>query len=196
MKRRTFDWILSTSGMMLTIVLLAVGALLLWGYSFTNGSVHQQLAAQKIYFPPKGSEAITSLPASDRPYIVRYAGEQLVNGAQAKAYADHFIAVHLNEIGGGQTYAQLSAKALANPDNTKLADQVATMFRGETLRGLLLNAYAFWQLGQIALYSAIVSFGLGLVMLVLSLLGFVHLRRTAPEEEFVPGAHTTRAATA
>jgi hypothetical protein len=78
------------------------------------------------------------------------AGQQLTTGAQAEVYADHFIANHLKAIGGGKTYAQLSAEAIAQPNNAKLAAQVATVFKGETLRGLLLNAYAFGTMGMIA----------------------------------------------
>jgi hypothetical protein len=84
-----------------------------------------------------------------------YAGQQLTTGVQAETYADHFIAVHLNEIAGGQTYAQVSAAAQAAPTNTKLAGQVATLFKGSTLRGLLLNSYGWSQIGQYALYAAI-----------------------------------------
>ena len=182
MRRRTLDVIASAGGMVLTIVLLVAGALAMWGYTFTNGNVHDQLAAQKIYVPPKGSEALASPEIG--PYLNKYAGQQLTTGAQAEAYANHFIAVHLKEIGGGQTYAELSAKSLANPDDQKLAGQVATMFKGETLRGMLLNAYAFWKVGQIALIAAITSFVLAGVMLALSVLGLVHLRRVSPEEEF------------
>jgi hypothetical protein len=99
--------------------------------------------------------------------------------------------VHLKEIGGGQTYSELSAKSLANPKDEALAGQVATMFKGETLRGLLLNAYAFWKVGQIALVASIVSFALGGLMAILSLLGFVHGRRVRPDEEFLaPVAHS------
>ena len=82
----------------------------------------------------------------------------MTTGAQAEVYADHFIANHLKVIGGGQTYAQLSGKALAQPKNAALAGQVDAMFKGTTLRGMLLNAYAFWKMGQIALWAAIVSF--------------------------------------
>ena len=79
---------------------------------------------------------------------------------------------------GGKTYAQLSEESRANPDDAKLAGTVATVFKGETLRGLLLNAYAFWTMGQIALYAAIASFiGAG-ALLVLSILGLAHARRT------------------
>jgi hypothetical protein len=145
--------------------------------------VHDQLAAQKIFFPPAGSQALA--PPEVGRYLNQYAGQQLVNGAQAKAYADHFIAVHLKEAAGGQTYAQVSSQALQNPNDAKLAGQVQTLFRGETLRGLLLNAYAFWKIGQIALIAAVASFALAAVMLVLTFLGFWHLRRVSPTEELL-----------
>src|SRR5262249_32262833 len=89
-------------------------------------------------------------------------------------------------IGGGKTYSQLSAAAMAQPHNTKLADQVATIFKGTTLRGMLLNAYGWWQMGQIMLISAFVAFGSAVLFLILSGLGFWHLRRPAPESEIFP----------
>jgi hypothetical protein len=185
MRRRTFDWLMSTGGIVVTVFLIVGGVLLFAGYKFADNNVHNQLAAQKIFFPPSGSEAITSLPVTDRPFIAKYAGEQLVSGAQAQAYADHFIAVHLKGIGGGQTYAQLSGKALTQPDNAELQGQVATMFKGETLRGLLLNAFAFWKLGQIAKLGMFVVFILAGVMGLLTILGFWHLRKVTPEQEIV-----------
>jgi hypothetical protein len=194
MRRRTFDWLMSTGGIVVTLVLIAAGVLLFAGYKFADNNVHEQLAAQKIFFPPAGNEAITSLPVVDRPSIARYAGQQLVNGAQAEAYADHFIAVHLREIGGGKTYAELSGKALTEPNNASLQAQVQTVFRGETLRGLLLNAYAFWKLGQIAMLAMWVAFILAGAMAVLTILGFWHLRRVAPEAELeAPALHLERA---
>jgi hypothetical protein len=186
MRRRTFDLLLSSTGMVLTIVLLAAGGLLYWGYSFANSNVHDQLAAQRIYFPPKGSQALA--PPQIGRYLNQYAGQQLVNGAQAQAYANHFIAVHLKEAAGGKTYAQVSSLAQQNPDDARLAGQAQTLFRGESLRGLLLNAYAFWKIGQIALVASIVSFALAGVMLVLTILGFWHLRRVAPTEELMAPA--------
>ena len=121
-----------------------------------------------------------------------YGGQQLTTGAQAEVYADHFIANHLKAIGGGKTYAQLSAEAIAQPKNTVLAAQVATVFKGETLRGLLLNAYAFGTMGMIAGIAAIAAFIAGAVMLVLSGLGLMHARRTSPATEILSGhpAHT------
>ena len=76
---------------------------------------------------------LTSAPAV-RPYLSQYAGQQLVTGAQAEAYANHFIAVHINELAGGKTYSRLSAESLANPNDTELAGQVQTVFRGGPLR--------------------------------------------------------------
>jgi hypothetical protein len=180
MRRKTFDALATTVGLVLAVILLAAGGLMLWGHSFVDSQVHSQLAAQKIVFPPDNSPAIK---APEFAAMHQFAGQLMTNGAQAEVYADHFIANHLREIGGGQTYAQLSAKALADPKNTALADQVQTMFRGETLRGLLLNAYAFWKMGELALWGAIVSFiGAGL-LLILSVFGFIHLRRVSPAEE-------------
>lgn len=76
------------------------------------------------------------------PYLNRYAGQQLTNGAHAKAYADHFIAVRLREVAGGLTYSQVSTKAQEQPNNEKLAGEVETLVEGTTLRGMLLNACA------------------------------------------------------
>jgi hypothetical protein len=183
MHRRTFDILLSSVGVMLTAVLLIAGALFFWGYSFANSNVHDQLAAQKIFFPPAGNEALAS-PAIG-PYLNKYAGQQLVNGAQAEAYADHFIAVHLKGIAGGKTYSEVSTLSRQNPDDEKLAGQVQTLFRGETLRGLLLNAYAFWKLGQLALIGSISAFAAAIVMGFLTILGFWHLRRIEPTAQIL-----------
>ena len=117
----------------------------------------------------------------------QYGGQQLTTGAQAEVYADHFIANHLKAIGGGKTYAQLSAEAIAKPTDTALAAQVATVFKGETLRGLLLNAYAFGTMGTIAGIAAIAAFIAAAVMLILSGLGLMHARRTTPGTEILPG---------
>jgi hypothetical protein len=183
MRRTTFDLITSLVGLLLTVILLVAGGLLLWGYNFVNSQVKQQLTEQQIVFPAAGSPAIKALPSDDAAAMTKYAGQLMSNGAQAKTYADHFIAVHLNEIGGGKTYSQLSAESQANPANAALKQQVETIFQGTTLRGLLLNAYAFWQIGQIALIAAIVAFAGAVIMLVLTVLGLWHRRRTPAEVE-------------
>ena len=184
MRRRTFDALLTTGGLVLAVVLLAAGGLLTWAHTFVNDQVTAQLTQQQIFFPPKG-EATASPEIG--PFIDQYAGQQLVNGEQARAFANHYIAVHLKESGGGLTYSELSAKSRENPKDAALAEQVQTAFRGETLRGLLLNAYAFSKMGQIALYSAIAAFIAAALMLLLSIVGFAHLRRASPEEELVIG---------
>ncbi len=162
----------------MTIVLLGVGGLTWWAYSFTSTTVHSELAAQKIYFPPLGSPALASPEIG--PYLNQYAGQQLLTGPEAKAYANHFIAVHLSEVAGGKTYAQVSTEAMANPTNAQLKQEQATLFQGETLRGLLLgDAYAFSTIGHIAEIVAVVLFAGGGVMLLLVLLGLAHLARSA-----------------
>jgi hypothetical protein len=183
MRRRTFDALATAAGLVIAAVLLVAGVLLGWGHSFVTSEVHTQLAAQKIFFPPNGSPAIK---APEFAAMHQYAGQQMTTGAQAEVYADHFIANHLKAIGGGKTYAQLSAESLAQPKNTALAGQVQTVFRGETLRGLLLNAYAFGKIATIMGFAAIGAFAGAALMLILSVLGFVHERRTAPAAEIFP----------
>jgi hypothetical protein len=136
-------------------ILAFVSGFAFWASSFATGQVHDNLAAQQIIFPAANSPAITSLPAADAAAMRVYAGQQMTTGAQAETYADHFIAVHLREIAGGQTYSQVSTAAQADPTNTKLAGQVQTLFRGETLRGLLLNSYGWSQIGQYAFSAAV-----------------------------------------
>ena len=182
MKRRTFDILMATAGLFLALTLFAAGGLLTWAHSFIGNEVHTQLAAQQIYFPSANSAAVA---APEFAAMRQYGGQQLTTGAQAEVYADHFIANHLKAIGGGKTYSQLSAQATAQPNNAKLAGEVATVFKGETLRGLLLNAYAFGTMGTIAGIAAIAAFVAGAVMLVLSGLGLVHARRTSPATDML-----------
>ena len=186
MRRKTFDALATMAGVVLAVVLAIGGGLLLWGHSVVSNDVHNQLAAQKIVFPTASSPEIKALPAPDATAMKAYSGQLMTTGAQAETYADHFIAVHLKEIGGGKTYSQLSAAAMAQPKNTALANQVQTIFKGTTLRGMLLNAYGWWQLGQIMLVSAFVAFGAAGLFLILSGLGFWHLRRATPESEILP----------
>ena len=184
MRRKALDTLLTTGGLVVAAILLVAGSLLSWGHSFVDNQVSTQLTQQKIFFPEQGPA--TADPKIG-PFIDKYAGQQLTTGEQAKAYADHYIAVHLEKSTGGKTYSELSTASRANPKDTALAEQVQTAFRGETLRGLLLNAYAYGKMAQIALYGAWAAFAGALVMLVLSGLGFMHLRRVRPEAEAFTG---------
>src|SRR5215813_11808841 len=184
-------------GFALSAVLLVAGGLLLWGSTYTHNMVHNQLAAQQIYFPPKAAfahpKAGGEITPSMIPSVSQYAGQQLVTGQQAQSYADNFIAVHITNMTGGQTYAQLSAKALANPDNTKLAGEVATVFKGETLRAILLNAFGWWKVSQITFIASIVAFGLAGLTLIASLFGLTLGRKDEITHEAIPadGPKTT-----
>lgn len=182
MRRKTFDMLLSGAGLLIAAVLVIAGGLLMWSHSFIDSQVHDQLAAQKIFFPAANSPAVAG--AQFAP-MRQYGGQQLTNGAQAKTYADFFIANHLAEIGGGKTYSEISAAAQADPTNVALQAQANTLFKGNTLRGLLLNAYAFWKMAQIAALAALVSFvGAGL-MLLLTMLGIWHSRKVSPDDEIL-----------
>jgi len=183
MRRRTFDALATVAGLIMAAVLVVAGVLLAWGHSFVTNEVHNQLAQQKITFPMKSDPEFKALPKAETAAMGRYAGQMMTTGAQAETYADHFIGYHLSLIGGGKTYSQLSAESRAQPTNTKLAGEVETVFRGTTLRSMLLEAYGFWKMGQIALIASWSAFIGAALMLILAIAGMLHLRRTAPEAE-------------
>jgi len=191
MKRRTFDRIVSFVGLGLSVFLLVAAVLLNWGASFANESVNTQLAQQKITMPDKDSAGFKALSEEAQTELAPFSNMPLTTGAQAQAYADFYIGSHLKGIAGGKVYSEVSgmalgaaAKSKADPTNAALAAETAnlmgqrtSLFMGETLRGLLLYSFAFWQIGQIAMYAAWAAAAGGLLMLILTLLGFAHLRR-------------------
>jgi hypothetical protein len=178
------------------VVLAVVGGFLIWGSTYLHNAVHNQLAAQQIYFPAKAAfahpKAGTEITPSMIPSVSQYAGQQLVTGQQAEAYADHFIAVHLQNMAPGQTYSTLSAKSLAQPANASLAALVQTVFRGDTLRAMLLNAFGWWKVSQIMYIASITAFVLAGLSLIGSAFGIVRRRRTGPVAEIAPKAAGTQ----
>jgi hypothetical protein len=161
--RRTVEVIL--------VLILGVGSgLLFFGSNFGLNMVHSQLTAQDISFPAKGT---TALNPAEFPGLQRYAGQKVDTGDKAKAYANQFIAVHLKAIANGQTYSQVSAASIADPTNATLTADVATLFKGETLRGLLLYAWGWSVVSTLALYAAVGALVGFLIMLAVTVGDFV-----------------------
>ncbi len=143
--------------------LLGIGVLSLWAHNFTTSMVKNELAAQKIYFPAKGS---TSLDPQTYPDLQKYAGQLVDTPEEAKAYANGYIGRHLQKVAGGKVYAEVSAAAQKDPNNQQLQQQKQSLFQGETLRGMLLgNGYAFGTIGKIAGIVAWASFAGTILML-------------------------------
>lgn len=183
--RSTLDKLISGAGFLLAAVLLVAALLLTWANVFIGNQVHDQLSMQGITMPDKASlETQAQHDALDK-----YAGQQLTTGPQAKAFADHYILVHMNAASGNRTYEDVSGEYIglsdadkASPDGQALGQLRQTLFMGNTLRGLLLYGYAFATMGTIALYAAITSYIGAAVFLVLSLLGLRHARKVTPVE--------------
>jgi hypothetical protein len=184
---------LATAGAAVAAALLIAGGLLLWGSAYVHNTVQGQLAAQQISFPPAAAfahaKAGTEITPSMIPSVSQYAGQQLLTGQQAEAYADHFIAVHIANMAGGKTYSQLSTESLAQPNNTQLASTVNTVFKGETLRSMLLNAYGWWKVSQITYIISLVAFGLGTVAGLGSI--FLLLTGRRNDSALAPAGHET-----
>ncbi len=186
--RSAFDKLISWTGLALAAVLLAAGGLLTWANAFIGDQVESQLSAQDITMPE--GEALASLDKADADALKEYAGSPLDTGAEAKAFADHYILAHMNAASDGQTYEEVSGQYIALSDEDKAsADGQAlgqlrqTLFMGNTLRGLLLYGYAFATIGTIAGIAAVVSFAAAVVLLVLVGIGFWHARRVGHPAE-------------
>ena len=177
MSRRSLDLVLSVTAIVVAVVLAIAGVLLIWGGSDANNTVTEQLSQQKISFPADAAQLPDNLQS--------YAGQEVTTGAQAKAYSD-LIAEHLTGVADGKTYSEVSAAWIASSEDPTQRDpalgaQRQTLFMGETLRGMLLNAYAFSVFGTIATIAAWVSFIAAALLLVLGFLGIAHSRRTPAE---------------
>jgi hypothetical protein len=186
--RSAFDKLISWTGLALAAVLIAAGGLLTWANSFIGDQVHDQLVMQDITMPT--GDAIAELPKADKNALEPYAGSVMDTGPEAKAFADHYILVHMNAASDGRTYEEVSGEFLqltpeekATPDGQALGQLRQTLFMGNTLRGLLLNAYAFATIGTIAGIAAIVSFGAAGALLLLFALGIWHARRAVRTEQ-------------
>jgi len=190
MKRKSFDRIVTAVGFGLAVFLLIAAGLLNWGANFASGAVSSQLKAQEITIP-----AVTGNPeeAADVTKFFTENGDKVLSDAkQAQMYADNFLGFHLSKM---PTYAAATAASRAanaamatDPTDEALKSEAAaklamvdTVFKGTVLRGTLLTAYAFGTLGTIAGISALVSLAGSLVMLLLSVLGLLHIRRV-PED--------------
>jgi len=180
--RSAFDKLISWTGLALAAVLIAAGGLLTWANTFIGDQVHDQLVMQDITMPE--GKALAGLPDADAKALEEYAGSALDTGPEAKAFADHYILVHMNGSSDGRTYEdvsgefiQLSDEEKASPDGQALGQLRQSLFMGNTLRGLLLYGYAFATIGTIAGIAAIGSFGAGALLLVLVALGLWHARK-------------------
>jgi hypothetical protein len=189
--RRRIDHLLIGMGVIAALVFALAGGLLAWGSDFAGDYVYDELSSQNVYFPDEAS-----LREEGRDDLVKYADEQVTTGAEAEAYAS-FIEGHMAGIADGKTYSEIDDRGAAEavtaaeeagaPQSEidelqatadELKAQRDSLFRGETLRGLLLSSFAWDTVGNVAGIAAIVAFvGAGLMALLVGA-GLVHLRRT------------------
>ena len=183
---KAIRWRIISLQAMLVVILAASSGFLFFQGNFVTGMVHDQLVAQKIFFP--GTDQVKAGgaldPAKFPAELTQYAGQQVDNGDKARVYAQDFIGEHLQGVAGGQTYSQVSSansavqKQLAATPTTDpnyatlqtqaatLAGQKTTLFMGEMLRGTLLNSWGWWTVGVYTAYAAV-----GLMIAALGVLG-------------------------
>jgi len=202
MKRRTLDIMFSIGGLVLAGLLLVIGVVLTSNANFAKNYVTDQLTQQNITF--KSADTLTD-EERQSACVVQYAGQRLTTGKQAECYANNFIGLHLKSTADGKTYADLGEPQSAlraevqqaqknNDPNlaslqqqlTQITTQRDTLFKGETLRGLLLTSYGFSEFGTKAAQGATVAYLASGLLALLSLLGFVHAFRTSTATAFAP----------
>ena len=183
MERKAWDRLVSTAALVLAVALLLVGGLAIYGGNFGQNNVRDRLEPENVTFAP-----YDAMSAEERQSVGAFAGQQVTTGPQAEAFA-RYIAGHLVFINDGKTYAETSAAARVEGLDPKVAADLSAkadvLFKGETLRSIMLNAYGWWTVATIALYAGYVLVGAGIVLLVLAILGFVHASKvgkvTIPE---------------
>jgi hypothetical protein len=175
MDRRAWDQILSATGAVLAVVLLVVGGLAVYGGSFGRDNVRDRLTPEKVFFAP-----LDAMSPEEQAAIGEFAGQQVTTGPQAEAFAT-YIGGHLQFINDGMTYAETSAAARAEgiaPDvAAELQGKADTLFKGETLRSIMLNAYGWWTVATIAMYAGLVLLAAGVLLAIFSVLGFRHAKK-------------------
>lgn len=200
MQRRTLDILFSVGGVLLAGLLLAIGIVLTTNANFASNYVRDQLGQQNITF--KAANTLTD-EEKKADCLVQYAGQKMTTGKQAECYANNFIGLHLKSIANGQTYADLGAPesklraqvaeaqktndpALADLQKqlTTLSAQRDTVFKGETLRGLLLTSYGFSEFGTKAAQGATVAYLAAGLLMLLSIAGLVHAFVTPKSKAF------------
>jgi hypothetical protein len=191
MTRRTLDIIFSIGAVVLAGLVLVLGVVLQNQANFAKDYVHNQLQAQRITFTPADALA----PQENAQCLKNNGGKQLTTGKQAECYANHYIAVHLKEVNDGKTYSQTSAEARAikdqaSPEAQELNGKVQTLFRGETLRGLLLTSYGFSVFGDRAQTAAYVCYAVALVLFLAAIAGFIHAATKSAEHRILSESST------
>jgi hypothetical protein len=181
MDRSNWDKIVSGAGVVVAVVLIALGAMAIYGGNFGRQNVRDRLEPQNISFPP--AQAMTP---QEKAEIGAFAGQKVENGVQAEAFS-RFIAGHLEAVNGGATYSETSAAARAEGVDPQVAVDLQakadTLFKGETLRSILLNAYGWWTIATIALWAGVAMVIAGVFLGILAILGFRHARRAATYTE-------------
>ncbi|MQA99127.1 MAG: hypothetical protein GEU78_02345 [Actinobacteria bacterium] len=177
MDRKAWDQIVSGAGTVLAVAFLLLGAAAFYGGQFGQDNVKDRLEPQNITFPP--AEAMSP---EEKAIVGDFAGEKVDTGTEAEAFS-RYIGLHLTEVNEGKTYSETSAQARGleedDPARAELDAKVQTLFRGETLRGLLLNAYGWWVASTIALYAGAGMVIGGIILAVLAALGFRHAKVAA-----------------
>jgi hypothetical protein len=189
--RKMWDQIVSGAGAVVAVVLLMLGAVAIYGGTFGQDNVRDRLAPQNVTFPP-----LEAMTPEEKTLVGDFAGTKVVDGPGAEAFSD-YIGLHLEETNEGKTYSETSsmarAEGLSEKEAAELSGMADSLFKGETLRAMLLNAYGWWTVSSLVIFAGYGLLAAGALLALLAILGFFHARKVEPKTAAIP---VTSAATA
>jgi hypothetical protein len=183
--RRLLDRLISWTGAIMAFAMVALGAAAIYGGSFALDNVRDRLEPQNIAFPP--AEAMSDYDKEIG--LTAFAGAKVDTGTEAEAFS-RYIGGHLAAVNDGKTYSETSSESRAyaaevgdNPTAAEtatigeLSGKVETLFRGETLRAILLNAYGWWVVGSITMWVGFGAVAIGILLALFAFFGFHHAKK-------------------
>jgi hypothetical protein len=191
MQRKMWDQIVSGAGAVVAVVLLLLGAVAIYGGTFGQDNVRDRLEPQNITFPP-----LEAMTPAEKDLVGDFAGQKVDDGASAEAFSD-YIGLHLVDVNEGATYSETStaarAEGLSEDEAGELQGKADTLFKGESLRAILLNAYGWWTVSSLAIVAGYGLIGAGILLAILAFMGFRHARKVELKAAATP---VTKAAAA
>lgn len=184
MQRKMWDQIVSGAGAVVAVVLLMLGAVAIYGGAFGQDNVRDRLAPQNVTFPP-----LEAMTPEEKNLVGDFAGMKVIDGPSAEAFSD-YIGLHLEETNDGKTYSETSSEAraegLSEKEAAELSGMADSLFKGETLRAMLLNAYGWWTVSSLVIFAGYGLIAAGALLALLASLGFIHARKTGLKPAAIP----------
>ena len=192
MQRKMWDQIVSGAGAVVAVVLLMLGAVAIYGGTFGQDNVRDRLAPQNVTFPP-----LEAMTPAEKNLVGDFAGTKVVDGLPglrpSRTTSASTSKTRTRARPTPRPALWLVQKGLSEKEAAELSGMADSLFKGETLRAMLLNAYGWWTVSSLVIFAGYGLLAAGALLALLAIMGFFHARKTEPKTAAIP---VTSAATA